>query len=826
MVRRLCVLLIMIVILRDTVAQDISDYRYYKRFEEPQSEPLEAKDTTVVTPLPEIRREERSVAARYNLTFVRNSSRGRTFAERSIMLNGIDIPYISRGDAFALQLQSTEREGLPLRSMHVSGAVGAREYNSDTVRYERTMVGINLSTRRYLAGIDASVAQRLGRGWSFMADMAMRTGRDMHIEGVYTSSLSLNAAVVKQIDSLHRIAITLFCAPTEQGTRRASTMEAFQLTGNNLYNPSWGYQNGHVRNANVRRDLVPHLNFAYKGQLRSDLRLDIAAGATIGSRRYSALEWYDAQTPIPDNYRYMPSFCTDEQTANLIADRWRADDASFSHIDFESLSTSNVLQGGPAVYALADRVEMATRLQLRAALATAVGRRGEAVCGINLRYNRTRHYKTMRDLLGADYHRDIDYFIIDDDTQGNNLANNTLTPDRRVVEGDRFGYDFALMMQQYTLFALYRYTVPRLRFEVGIESGYAMVSRRGFYCKELFPNTSYGASRRLNFSPYALRLGADYRFGSNHLVALAFATEGRPPQVDNLFLQSEYNNRTIDSPSLGHDYDIEAEYLYRKENISLSVALFLSARQNYTDVLHQYDDVEGEYCDVVVRDIDRLSYGIEATFKARFASHWHISAIASLASYRYEDDAAVELYADKDNRLLGRTASRMKGCRVGNAPQITLAAEASYRNRGWQATLGGGYAGLRYITPSYMLRTERVLHLAASEETRRKMIAQERLRDAVSLNLSLSKRFYLSRSSKRIYTSVVPRFIDRHPWSSIVVMLAVQNLIGSRNMVYSGYESSRLLRHTALSNMSFSPQASRYLYAYPRSFYLSVRFSF
>lgn len=125
-----------------------------------------------------------------------------------------------------------------------------------------------------------------------------------------------------------------------------------------------------------------------------------------------------------------------------------------------------------------------------------------------------------------------------------------------------------------------------------------------------------------------------------------------------------------------------------------------------------------------------------------------------------------------------------------------------------------------------MLRTERVLHLAASEETRRKMIAQERLRDAVSLNLSLSKRFYLSRSSKRIYTSVVPRFIDRHPWSSIVVMLAVQNLIGSRNMVYSGYESSRLLRHTALSNMSFSPQASRYLYAYPRSFYLSVRFSF
>ena len=105
-------------------------------------------------------------------------------------------------------------------------------------------------------------------------------------------------------------------------------------------------------------------------------------------------------------------------------------------------------------------------------------------------------------------------------------------------------------------------------------------------------------------------------------------------------------------------------------------------------------------------------------------------------------------------------------------------------------------------------------------------MSQERLRDAVTFNLSLSKRFYLARGSKRIYRSVVPRFTDRHPWSSLVVMVAVQNVLGSRNIVYSGYESSRLVRHTALSDDSYSPQASRYMYAYPRSFYMAIRFSF
>lgn len=807
-------------------AQELYDYAAYKRFEEPQREPLEVVDSTAVAVLPDLKREASVASARYNLSFVRTMPRGRTFAERAVLLNGIDVPYISRSDALALNLRGYESTGIAWQSSRVGRSVGATEYRSDTVRYERTMVGVSISSRRYLAGIDASTAQQLGRDWYFMTDVAVRTGRDMHIEGVYTSALSLNMAAVKQIDSLHRVALTLFCAPTEQGTRRSSTAEAFQLLGDNLYNPSWGYQNGRVRNANVRREVVPHLNISYIGDLRSDLKLDVAAGATIGRRCYSALEWYDAQTPIPDNYRYMPSYCDDEYTAEAIADRWRADDASFAHIDYAALYTSNRLQEGAAVYALADRVELSTRLQLRAALTATLGNRGEVVCGITGDYDRSRNYKLMSDLLGADYHIDIDYFIIDDDTQSNRLQNNTFTPDRRVADGDRFGYDFALTAQRYSASAIYRYTAPRLRFEAGVESGYAAVVRRGYYRKELFAESSYGRSRRLNFSPYALRLGGEYRFGDYHLASLAFAMEGAPPQANDLFLQSEYNNRAIDAPSLGRDYDLEAEYLFNKGAWRVAATLFLSARQGYTDVTHQYDDVAREYCDVVVRDIDRLSYGVEASLTTRFASHWYASLAASLASYRYSDDAKVELYADRDNHLVGRTTSRMKWCRVGNAPQVTVAAELSYRNRGWRASLSGAYAGLRYIAPSYLLRTERVLHLAASDEAREAMISQERLRDAMTFNLSLSKRFLLARNSGKIYRSVVPNFLERHPWSSIVVMVAVQNLFGSRNIVYSGYESSRLVRHTALSYDSYSPQASRYMYAYPRSFYMAIRFSF
>ena len=54
----------------------------------------------------------------------------------------------------------------------------------------------------------------------------------------------------------------------------------------------------------------------------------------------------------------------------------------------------------------------------------------------------------MRDLLGARYLTDIDRYLIDDDTYSNLLQNDLRHPDREIREGDRFGYDYALLMRR------------------------------------------------------------------------------------------------------------------------------------------------------------------------------------------------------------------------------------------------------------------------------------------------------------------------------------------------------------------------------------------
>ena len=84
---------------------------------------------------------------------------------------------------------------------------------------------------------------------------------------------------------------------------------------------------------------------------------------------------------------------------------------------------------------------------------------------------------------------------------------------------------------------------------------------------------------------------------------------------------------------------------------------------------------------------------------------------------------------------------------------------------------------------------------------------QERLGDASTLDASLFKSFYFGRSR-------------------LTASLMLRNLLGDADTVYSGYESLRVRRIRSGDALYFAPHATRYTYAYPRSFYLTVSYKF
>ena len=801
---------------------DLYDFRYYKLFESKEELLAMDRDSTEVAKFA-INPDFSTNLLDYNFMATRYARRGVSHLERTTTLNGVVIPYVGRGVARKLQLRSKQHHGISPSSI-----AGETELHIDSIRKPYTDIGIRFLSRNMPYSASFATAQLLPHDWSIATNVVVRTGRDLFVEGLFGHSAEVSAVATKRINKNNNLGIALFVAPSMRSSRLSSTEEAFRLTGNNLYNPSWGYQNGKVRNSRIRREVVPTLLLAYDTELSAQTKLEITASASVGIERYSALDWFDAQTPTPDNYRYMPSYFKDSDDIFSATERvWRENDTRYTQIDFDRLIATNRINGGQAVYAISDRVTRLVHTTSRALLGTKL-EHGTISYGLEITTDNRRNYKQMRDLLGAQYIVDLDYFLIDDDTYGNSLQNNLATPSRRIAEGDRFGYDYALRKRDVMAVVAYDYAIKRFRLNLLAKVGYSDISRKGFYCKELFASSSFGVSQHAQFAPYLVVANGSYILGDNHALFASLSAEARAVEGENLFLQSQYNNRLIDFPTLRKGYGAEVRYLFQQKDLSIATTLFATATVNDTTVQHIYDDLLGQYVDVVVSGIDIVRYGLEAELQYCFAKSFRTTVALCMGRYAYADNARISAYSDAANILLVDDAeSHIRNLSLGNAPQIAVTAGLSYYKRGWWAAINANYAGLRYVEPSAVMRTERVLAMAVSPEERNALLSQERLRDAFTIDLSLSKSLYLDKFSKRIYRSKFdPQFTDKYPHSRLVFKIGVDNLLGSKSMVYSGREASRLQRYKIADDYIYTRQATRYLYAYPRTYEVSISLQF
>lgn len=750
----------------------------------------------------------------YGLSFVPYARRGISPREIQTFADGIPVRAEHRSLLGRLDVERRRYSGLRHSVSSLGGVAGFTEYlSSRAMPLSSRSVSVDFSDRGYTAGLRGAVHESLQDGWSLSAAVAARTGRDLHVKGVFSNALSAGISVTKQWDGEHMFSLTALFSPSERGLRRASVCEAFTLTGDKLYNPSWGHQNGKVRNANVRRTAVPSVVASCLLPLSGNTSLSVALGADAGVVRYSSLDWFGALTPMPDNYRFLPSGYDDSAVAADVAAVWRNGNKRYTQIEWDELYERNRLADGGSVYALSDRVERITDLSARADVVTDIGYDITLGGGVRMWYSRRRNYRQMRDLLGGAHIIDTDYFLVDDATYGNMLQNDLRHPDRMVREGDRYAFDYACMRRGASAYISLSRRRDRSRLDVAAELGTETVWRRGYFEKEIFAGAlSFGRSRRMRFAPYTVKASYGYSFTPRHYLELCGAVCGRTPEAEDLFLQTRYNNRTTDNPRLRTDYAAELDYTFLHRRFNLRATLFAAALLDGCEVSHYYDDLAGEYCDMTVTDIDRLNAGVELAATVHIARHWDASVSVAAARYAYISDPRVSLYADNDNRVVcNRAVARMSGCTAGSSPQFAAAADAVYRNRGWGVRLRINFAALRYVEPQAMRRTDRVSRAASvSEEIFRRFVVQERLPDAVTADAALWKSFRVKASSA----------------SRIVASLSVDNIIGNPNIVYSARESLRVRRTYVADGYLYEPFPSTRLYAYPRTVRLSVSYRF
>ena len=743
----------------------------------------------------------------FNLPQVARKRRGLDHRAVRTSLSGVDLSYRYLPLLRLLGAEEERCAGLAAASGEWAPAGGVRMFRFPEGEPLQPFASVRFTDRNYLFGARVAASGTFGGGWSLSAAADVRTGRDMHVEGVFTNALTAGLRLARRFGPGHELALLCIVPPSTRGTRLSSSEEAFSLTGDRLYNPAWGFQDGRVRNSRVRRETIPLALVTYGVPLSPATSFTAAFGVEAGISKYSVLDWYDARTPMPDNYRYLPSYAGDRETELA----WRSNDPRFSQIDWDELIRRNRMAGGHAVYALEDRAERLCNLSLNALFTTDSDPRLTLRYGVAFRRGTTRSYKQMRDLLGAEYVTDIDRFLVDDDTYSNLLQNDLRHPDRTIREGGRFGYDYALTVRTASVRVQADYRSDRFRADLSAELGSGAVSRRGYYEKELFPGAqSYGRSRVMRFTPYAFRVLAGWAFTPRCYLEAALLADARMPAAEDLFYQPLYNNCTIDDPVPERTSAAELGWRLTGPVLDLQVTAFAVLTLDGTETRRYYDDMASVYCDMAVTGIGRLSCGVEAAADIRLSYRWRLSLAASAGRYKYARDPVVTVISDVDNSAVDmRAVSRMGGCETGGAPQLTAAAElAWFGTKGWGCRASAGFAGRRFVEPMPLRRTDRIAGQAGiTHEAFDAFTRQERLADAFTLDASFFKTVRFDRSR-------------------LTAALMLRNLLGDADTPYGGYESLRVRRIRPGDDTLYTPHATRYTYAWPRSFYLTISYRF
>lgn len=788
--------------------QEDFDYRDFKFYKEEAEDDISLWGGLYKQP-EEMQRYQQRPNYRYALSYATGSNRGFRYDELRSSLGALTIDLQT---SRALQsLGYGKEESFGVSHSYYNGALAESSEilpGKQSRLYDRESLRIDLSGHNYLAGVTYrgiygihNKGVPLSSGWTMMTSARTRTGRDIYVDGVYTNALDL-AIGASYKDHTTNLDIAILLPWSERGLRQASTEEAYTLTNNRLYNPTWGMQCGKVRNARVATSLRPELIALWQRRVTAVSSLTIVANIYYEQYGLSMLTWFNTPTPLPDNYKYMPSYLSNDDDYHTVEEAWRTNDLRYTQIDWERLYHTNSLQqNGHARYAVTSRRTNTMHSTVNVGFKTLI-KEVSVECGIELYNNSERYFRVVDDMLGASHIIDHDYYIEDDATYSHLSNNNLRNPNNTVTEGERYGHDYRIAIFAAKLYAIAKWRTSGIDFVVAANMTAEHTYRHGYFEKELFAGSaSYGNSKGVTLVPAMLTTSARYTL-DRHTFGVAMLLRSESPNADDMFLQPEYNNHLIDNPSVATAIAADLSYEYLAHRLRLQARLFIATTSHEVDVIRYYDDLAREYVDGVISGIGRLHYGIEVNGDMRWSQYFTSNIAVTMAQYRYNRDPKVTLYSDDDNSMIATTTSSMRGSYSGS-PQLTLYGDIAFRHKGWTARASAQFWGLNYVTPSPIRRTIRIVSYAASSEEAEALKHQERIPSAATLDVMLAKRI---------------KFNDK---LSLNIMLSARNILGS-SVVYSSYEQNRVSIRRVGNRTNVSPFANRLLYAYPYLFSLSA----
>ena len=832
--------------------------------------------------------------ASYRFSEMRFNVRGYDSQYQDVYLNGIRFndaltsygPWsLWSGLNDATRNQETT-SGLKMSDYGVGGVAGTTNINARASQLRKGFrSSVVNSTQLYRTRIMLSYASgMMDNGWSYGFSLSTRQGGAGYVDGVYYNAYGYFFSAEKVFNSRHRLSATILAAPTIRGAQQASTQEAYDLWGDNYYNPNVGLQNGELRNSRVRRMHEPIAMLNYNWQITENTALSAATSLRFGYNGYSALTWHKGEDPRPDYYRKLPSYYGDRYERRLFLNtfaeangvsKWFTDtdlDTDLlkyqefmndwsGYIDFDELARLNMMgdtdarygEGHRSVYMIEERRTDQLDYNLAIQLTHNFRNGSQLTGGVRARINRTEYYSTVKDLLGGDYWVDVDKFAERDFGSGVNDQNNMAYYNEHghaqaVKEGDKYNYDYYAHVRQGQLWGIYEFAQGGLYLNLGGEVGLSSMWREGLWEKGLYQNanaggdrgkTSLGESDKINNFTYRFKVNSAYKFSGAHSVEANVTAIQNAPNFNNAFVSARTRNQITPGLSSEKIYGVDATYNLRLPWIKARFSAYYTEMQDLSKVISFYDDTQGSFTNFAMSGIDKRYMGVELGYSIPIAWGLSLQGAVSLGDYEYTSNPKFTQMIDNNAVDVVNSVVEWEGMKVESTPQTAINIGLNFRGaNNWFASLDFNYYDRIYLSMNPMYRTQslreeffRIYGWDGLETGRQKAYvidiidqvrAQEELGSAYTLSASIGKNWRIAYK----YT--------------LGFSFQVNNILNNQTIRTGGYEQMRLNKMSdpilfpdqngdikiITKPTTYSRFDSKYFYMNGLNYYLNVYFRF
>ncbi|MBC8766636.1 TonB-dependent receptor [Arenibacter sp. BSSL-BM3] len=714
--------------------------------------------------------------------------------------------------------------GLQASDFSFGGILGTTNISTRPSTFRKGMrLSASASNRTYAGRLMATYTSVVPQnGIHYSVSASRRWAKEGYIDGTIYDAYSFFGALEYQLNVKHSIGLTSILASNRRGRSSAVTGEVFQLAGKR-YNPYWGNQNGKIRNSRERKIVEPivMLNHYYNSK---SFILNTGISYQFGSNSKSRLGYFNAPNPDPTYYRYLPSFYINSPIgANFIG----ANMAKDGFLENPQLNWNNLYKAntslstqGKAVYIAYEDTAEDQQFNIATIGNYTINNHIKFDFGGNYTTLDSDNYAEINDLLGSDYHVDIDPF---------SNTKNDLDGNLNKTNGNLFNYLYNIKVRVFDVFSQWSVTYPRWGAFLGVNYTSTDYQRDGKFKNERYLNSSFGKGEKVAFSNFGTKGGITYKFNGRHWVVLNGAYLTKPPVYQNVFINPRENNQLVNNIQSEKITTTDLSYFIRLPNLTGRVTGYYTRIQNTTDINFFFVDagVGSEFVQEVLTDLDKLHLGTELGLEYQLSSAVKLSLVAAVGKFLYASDPLVSINFDTagaEEDILNPIGSidlgiaKIKDYKLAQGPQKALAFGVEYRDPKywWVGTtanfLGNNYAGISTITrtQSFYLNPETGVPFPnATDENVKKLLSQNKLDDFYILNLVGGKSWLKAGKYISVFASV--------------------NNVFDAVFRTGGYEQSRNGNFGQLQqdNLSGSPSfAPKYWYGYGRTYFINFAISF